>query len=53
MKFRKPMTESEREMLTTLCARISEEKDPLVFEELLVDLNALLVRVAGPPPTDT
>lgn len=47
------MTEPEREMLTSLCARISEERDPIIFEELLVDLNALLVRVAGSPPTDT
>lgn len=46
------MTEHEREKLTTLSARISEEKDPLVFAELVEDLNDLLERVAGPPRTD-
>jgi hypothetical protein len=39
------MTEHEREMLTKLCARITDEKNPAVFEDLLIELNALLEKV--------
>jgi hypothetical protein len=36
------MTEHEREMLLSLCARIVDEKNPAVFVDLLVKLDALL-----------
>ena len=36
------MTEHERRMVTALCARISEEKNPVVFRQLLIELDALL-----------
>lgn len=36
------MTEHERQMVTTLCARIVDEQDPAVFVNLLVELDALL-----------
>lgn len=49
---RKPMTEHEREMVKTLCARITEEKDRKVFTELLIELDALLEKVSvHSPPT--
>ena len=44
------MTEPEREMVTTLCALISDEKDPHVFSELLVELEALLEKMSVRPP---
>ena len=44
----KPMNEQERETLTKLCARISEEKDPIVFNELLNELNVLLGKTVKP-----
>jgi hypothetical protein len=46
------MTEQERKMVKTLCARITEEKDRKVFTELLIELDGLLQRMsAHPPPT--
>jgi len=45
------MTDQEREALTTLCARITDEKNPVVFLELLVELEALLNN-AGWPKSD-
>jgi hypothetical protein len=36
------MTEHEREMVTALCARIADEKSPVVFKQLLIELDALL-----------
>lgn len=36
------MTEHERRMVTALCARISEEKNSVVFRQLLIELDALL-----------
>ncbi|HEV2396610.1 MAG TPA: hypothetical protein VGS27_06700 [Candidatus Sulfotelmatobacter sp.] len=36
------MTEHQREMVTTLCARINDEKDPYIFTELLSELEVLL-----------
>lgn len=36
------MTEHEREMVTSLCARIANEKNPVVFRQLLNELDALL-----------
>lgn len=45
------MTEHEREALTTLCARITDERNPAVFVELLIELEALLNK-AGWPQSD-
>ena len=45
------MTDQERNTLTTLCARITDEKDPVVFLELLVELESLLNK-AGWPKSD-
>lgn len=39
------MTEHERQMVTTLCVRIVNEKNPAVFVNLLVELDALLDKV--------
>ena len=44
------MTEHQREMVTTLCARINDEKDPDVFMELLIELEALLETLSVQPP---
>ena len=41
-----PMTEHERQTLTKLCARISDEKDPNVFTELVTQLELLLERMS-------
>lgn len=40
------MTEHEHDMVTTLCARISEEKDPVAFTKLVIKLNALFEKLA-------
>jgi len=42
------MTDHERETLTTLCARITDEKNPAVFLELLIELEALLSKPGWP-----
>lgn len=39
------MTGHEREIVTKLCARIVDEKNPVVFRQLLIELDALLDRV--------
>jgi hypothetical protein len=39
------MTEHEREMVTALCARIADEKNPVVFRQLLIELDALLEKL--------
>ena len=44
--FMTPMTEHERQTLTKLCARISDEKDPDVFTELVTQLERLLERMS-------
>ena len=36
------MTQHERQMVTALCARIADEKNPVVFRQLLIELDALL-----------
>jgi len=36
------MTPEERERLEDLCRRVAEEKDPLTFEKLVLELNELL-----------
>jgi len=38
------MTEHERVMVTALCARIADEKNPFVFQ-LLIELDALLEKL--------
>ena len=38
------MTVEERENLEDLCNRITEEKDPVMFDELVLALNELLER---------
>ena len=40
------MTEHESEMVKTLCARIRDEQDPILFTELLTELDALLEKLA-------
>ena len=39
------MTDHERRMVTALCARIAGEKDPVVFRQLLFELDALLEKL--------
>jgi len=48
VNLRTSMTDHERETLTTLCARISYEKNPAVFLELLIELEALLNKAGWP-----
>ena len=47
------MTEHEREMLTKLCARIVDEKNPAAFVHLLVELDALLEKFHNHQPKRT
>jgi hypothetical protein len=42
------MTAHEREMVTALCARIADEKNPVVFRQLLIELDALLGKLNNP-----
>ncbi len=44
------MTVHEREMVTSLCARINDEEDPNVFTELVIELEALLETLPFQPP---
>ena len=39
------MTENERRMVTALCARIASEKNPVVFRQLLFELDTLLEKL--------
>jgi hypothetical protein len=39
------MTQHERQMVISLCARIADEKNPVVFTQLLIELDALLERL--------
>jgi hypothetical protein len=39
------MTEHERRVVTELCARIVNEKNPVVFGQLLIELDVLLERL--------
>ena len=48
-----PMTEHERRMVTALCARISEEKDPVLFTQLVIELDALLEKLNNHQPRRT
>jgi hypothetical protein len=48
--FMTPMTEHDRQMLTKLCARISEERNPNVFTELVTELEVLLEKMSVQPP---
>jgi hypothetical protein len=36
------MTPEERKLMTELCARIQEEKDPATFDDLVRQLNDLI-----------
>lgn len=45
MKFMASMTEHEREMVKTLCAQIVDEKNPAVFRQLIIELDALLEKL--------
>lgn len=45
------MTEHEHEMVKTLCARVRDENDPVVFSELVIELNVLLDKVLGQSPS--
>jgi hypothetical protein len=36
------MTQHERQMVIGLCARIADEKNPVVFSQLLIELEKLL-----------
>jgi len=39
------MTQHERQMVIGLCARIADEKNLVVFNQLLIELDALLERL--------
>jgi len=39
------MTEHEREMVKALCARIADEKNPFVFSQLIIEMDALLEKL--------
>ena len=39
------MTQHERQMVIGLCARIADETNPVVFSQLLIELDALLDRL--------
>ena len=43
-----PMTEHERRMVTALCARIVDEKNPVLFTQLIIELDALLEKLNNP-----
>jgi hypothetical protein len=43
------MTEHERRAVTALCARIAGEKNPVVFRQLLFELDALLEKLNSHP----
>ena len=45
MKSMASMTEHEREMVKALCSRIADEKNPFVFRQLLIELDALLEKL--------
>jgi len=45
-----PMTEHERQTLSKLCARISDEKNPDVFTKLVTELEVLLEKMSVQPP---
>ena len=38
------MTNHERQMVMALCARVAGEQNPIVFKELIIELDALLQR---------
>jgi hypothetical protein len=45
MKSMASMTGHERQMVIALCARIADEKNPVVFRQLLIELDALLEKL--------
>ena len=40
-----PMSEHERRTVTVLCARIAGEKNPVIFRQLLIELDTLLEKL--------
>jgi len=44
------MTQHERQMVIGLCARIADEKNPVIFNHLLIELDALLERLSNHQP---
>lgn len=48
-----PMTEHEHRMVTALCARIADEQNPLVFTQLILELDALLEELNNHQPKRT
>lgn len=52
-RIKEVMTEHQRGMVIALCARISEEKNPLVFRRLLFELDAVLQTLNKSPGTRT
>jgi len=50
MKSMAVMTEHERQMVIALCARIADEKNPVVFGKLLIELDALLEKFNNHQP---
>lgn len=42
------MTEHERRMVTALCARIVDAKNPVLFTQLIIELNAMLEKLNNP-----
>jgi hypothetical protein len=48
-----PMTEHERQIVTSLCARIADERNPAVFTQLVMELDTLLGRLNSPQATST
>jgi hypothetical protein len=39
------MTEHERQTVKALCARTADEKNPVVFTQLIIELDALLEKL--------
>ena len=39
------MTQHERQMVISLCARIADEKNPFVFSQLIIEMDALLEKL--------
>ena len=39
------MTQHERQLVIGLCARIADEKNPFVFRQLIIEMDALLEKL--------
>ena len=53
MKSMASMIEHERQMVTALCTRIADETNPVVFSQLLIELDALLNKMNNHQATRT